>query len=158
AQLEVAKQPGHPSPGWQRHVERAQQLARESLLEARRSVQALRPEPLERAHLPDAITDLAGRWAQTNAITATAESTGEPRPLLTEIEVTLFRVAQEALTNVAKHARASRVGVTLSYCEDVVLLDVRDDGMGFTVESVLADGPFDDGHGFGLTAMQQRVR
>ena len=158
AQLEVTKQSSQPSMDWHRHVEQAQHLARESLREARRSVQALRPEPLERAQLPDAITDLAGRWAQTNTINVTVEITGEPRPLLPEIEVTLFRVAQEALANVAKHARASRVGVTLSYCEDVVLLDVRDDGIGFTAESGFAAGQAGDGQGFGLTAMQQRVR
>ena len=45
--------------------------------------------------------------------------------------MTLLRVAQEALANVAKHAGASRAGVTLSYMEDVVSLDVRDDGAGF---------------------------
>ena len=48
-----------------------------------------------------------------------------------EVEVTLLRAAQEALTNVARHARASRVGLTLSYMEDLVTLDVRDDGVGF---------------------------
>ena len=48
-----------------------------------------------------------------------------------EIEVALLRTAQEALTNVAKHAHASRVGLTLSYMEDLVTLDVRDDGVGF---------------------------
>ena len=56
------------------------------------------------------------------------ETTGEPRPLLAELEMTLFRVAQEALANVAKHAKASKVGLTLSYMDDAVLLDVRDDG------------------------------
>ncbi|CPU65761.1 histidine kinase%2CGAF domain-containing protein [Mycobacteroides abscessus] len=65
------------------------------------------------------------------------------------IEVSLFRVAQESLTNVAKHADASRVGVTLSYTGTEVLLDVRDDGRGF------ADGA---GTGFGLTSMRQRIR
>jgi signal transduction histidine kinase len=67
--------------------------------------------------------------------------------------VTLLRVAQEALANVAKHARASRAGVTLSYMEDVVTLDVRDDGAGFNGHA----SPSPDG-GFGLIAMRQRVR
>src|SRR5262249_61452040 len=75
--------------------------------------------------------------------------TGEPLPLLPELEVALFRVAQEALTNVAKHAGASRVGLTLTYLDDVVLLDVRDDGAGF-------DPAGNDG-GFGLTSMRQRL-
>ena len=58
-------------------------------------------------------------------------TTGDPRPLHPEVEVTLLRTAQEALANVAKHARASRVGLTLSYMDDLVTLDVRDDGVGF---------------------------
>ena len=65
------------------------------------------------------------------------------------MEVTLFRVAQEALTNVAKHAGAQRVGLTLSYLHDVVLLDVRDDGSGIRGEP-------DTGDGFGLRSMRQR--
>lgn len=70
-------------------------------------------------------------------------------PLLTELEVALFRVAQEALANVAKHSSASRVDLTISYTDDLVLLDVRDDGIGFTPGSA---------NGFGLRAMGQRLR
>ncbi len=62
---------------------------------------------------------------------ADVAATGEPRVLHPEVEVTLLRVAQEALANVAKHAGASHAWVTLSYMEDVVTLDVRDDGAGF---------------------------
>ena len=65
----------------------------------------------------------------------------------------LLRTAQEALANVAKHAAASRVGLTLSYLADLVTLDVRDDGVGFDPDGVRRDG---DG-GFGLTVMRQRV-
>jgi len=75
-----------------------------------------------------------------------------------EVEVTLLRVAQEALANVAKHVGASRAGVTLSYMEDVVSLDVRDDGAGFvppTAPTVPKGSPA--GGGFGLIAMRQRV-
>ena len=62
---------------------------------------------------------------------------------------TLVAPAQEALVNVAKHARATRVGVTLSYLEHEVALDVRDDGRGF--DPAPAEG------GFGLVAMRQRI-
>ena len=66
----------------------------------------------------------------------------------------LFRsTAQEALANVAKHAAATRVGLTLSYLADLVTLDVRDDGVGFDPDGVQRDS---DG-GFGLTVMRQRV-
>ena len=60
-------------------------------------------------------------------------TTGRAKPLHPEIEIALLRTAQEALANVAKHAHASRVGLTLSYMGDVVTLDVRDDGVGFDV-------------------------
>ena len=60
-------------------------------------------------------------------------TTGDVQPLHAEVEVALLRTAQEALANVAKHASASRAGLTLSYMGDVVTLDVRDDGVGFSV-------------------------
>ena len=148
-QLEATERASRRPDQWRRHLDQARALARDSLTEARRSVQALRPEPLEDAGLPDAIAHLAGRWSETSGVVSSVETTGEPRPLLAELEMTLFRVAQEALANVGKHADASKVGLTLSYMDDTVLLDVRDDGIGF------ADGP--RGQGFGLDAMRQRL-
>jgi signal transduction histidine kinase len=157
-QLEATERAGHRPEQWRRHLDQARTLARDSLSEARRSVQALRPEPLEEARLPDAIAHLAGRWSQASGVPATVETTGEPRPLLAELEMTLFRVAQEALANVAKHAGASKVGLTLSYMDDTVLLDVRDDGAGFAAAPGAADGRRVQGQGFGLAAMRQRLQ
>lgn len=131
------------------HVDRALQLAKDSLAEARRSVQALQPQVLEDAQLPAALDELVRDWAAGSAVNARFDVTGDREPLSPAIEVTLFRVAQEALTNVAKHAKASRVGLTLSYVGDVVLLDVRDDGRGIQDR---------DRQGFGLNSMRQRVR
>lgn len=158
AQLEAAKASHNQLAQWQAHVDQAERLARESLAEARRSVQALRPEALERSQLPDAIAEMASRWSETSNVALQVETTGEPRPLATEVEVTLFRVAQEALTNVAKHASASRVGLTLSYLDDVVLLDVRDDGVGFDASALGANGRANEEGGVGLSAMRQRLR
>jgi signal transduction histidine kinase len=71
----------------------------------------------------------------------------------------LFRVAQEALTNVAKHAAAARAGITLSYMDDVVVLDVRDDGRGFVCRPGADDRARERPRtGFGLAGMEQRVR
>jgi signal transduction histidine kinase len=142
-QLQAAEQTGDGS-----HVAKATRLARESLTQARRSVQALRPEPLEDNRLVDAVAELAEGWSRESGVPATVSTEGRPRPVTPDREVALYRVAQEALANVAKHARASRVGVTLSYWDDQVVLDVRDDGCG------TARGR--DG-GFGLTAMRQRM-
>jgi len=80
-------------------------------------------------------------------------TTGTTRPIGPEAEVALLRAAQEALANVAKHAEASRVGLTLSYLDNEVALDVRDDGKGFHPD---ANGHHSTG-GFGLVAMRQRM-
>jgi signal transduction histidine kinase len=157
-QLEATERAAGRPEQWRRHLGQARALARDSLTEARRSVQALRPESLEEASLPDALSELAGRWSQTTAVELSFATTGTPRPLLAELELTLFRVAQEALANVAKHANASKVGLTLSYTDQAVLLDVRDDGAGFASGRPAGDGRPVDGHGFGLDGMRQRLR
>jgi signal transduction histidine kinase len=154
-QLEAAQRTSDEAEH-QRRIGNAKELARASLTEARRSVQALQPQALEGTRLPDALAEEAARWSATSGVAADVTTTGQVRPLHPEVEVTLLRVAQEALANVAKHADASRAAVTLSYMEDVVTLDVLDNGKGFDV----AGGPTSrgDGSGFGLTAMRQRVQ
>lgn len=150
-QVQAAQRIWHQPERARAHVDRALGLARTSLAEARRSVQALRPAELTDAHLPDALRELTRGWAQDTGVEVRFEVTGERMPLSPALEETLFRVAQEALTNVAKHADAGRVGVTLSYLPDVVLLDVRDDGGGIPDSA-------ETGSGFGLRNMRQRVR
>jgi signal transduction histidine kinase len=130
-QLQAAEQAGQDPAGWRRHVAAATGLARESLSEARRSVDALRPGSLETARLPDALADVAARWSALNGVAAQVVATGTVRPIRPEAESALLRTAQEALANVARHAHATRVGLTLSYMDGQVALDVRDDGRGF---------------------------
>ena len=152
----------HPAPGGGRarggelrageHIDAAIALARESLSEARRSVRELAPEPLESARLPDALADVAARWSALHGVEVSVQTTGTARAMPPEAEVALLRTAQEALANVAKHARAERVGLTLSYMEDQVTLDVRDDGIGFGTGAARAAAG-----GFGLAAMRQRI-
>jgi len=137
-----------------RHLDQARRLARDSLAEARRSVQALGPQPLVAAALPEALAEVVDGWSTINGVAAELITTGTAQPLLPEIEATLLRTAQEALANVAKHADASRVALTLSYMEDLVSLDVRDDGAGFDPAAPRADRY--EG-GFGLAAMRERV-
>lgn len=152
-QLQAAVRAGESgeTETWRGHVDNATRLARESLDEARRSVAAITPGQLESAHLPEAIATVASDWADLNDVQVEVSTTGTARALHPEVEVTLLRIAQEALSNVAKHAAASRVGLTLSYMDDQIALDVRDDGAGF--EPVRAR----DGGGYGLTSMQQRA-
>jgi signal transduction histidine kinase len=153
-QLEAADAAASRPADWRRHLDTAKQLARESLAEARRSVQALRPRTLDSADLPEAIAEVVTGWSDRCGVPAELITTGTPRPLLPEIETTLLRTAQEALANVARHAAAGRVALTLSYMEDLVTLDVRDDGAGFdpaAPREVSADG------GYGLAAMRERL-
>ncbi|SPL95944.1 two-component system sensor kinase [[Actinomadura] parvosata subsp. kistnae] len=138
-------------PGAGERLATVRGLARESLSEARRSVRALRPVPLEESpELAAALTGVAERWSRVAGVPAAVSVTGAARPLHPEVEDTLLRVAQEALANVARHARAGRVVLTLSYMDDVVALDVRDDGAGFVHEPGRTSG-------FGLVGMRQRV-
>jgi signal transduction histidine kinase len=156
-QLQAADRVREQPRLWQHHVDQVNALARDSLAAARRSVAALAPRELDDSRLPDAIADLAARWSRASAVPVQVETTGEPRPVLADIEITLFRVAQEALANVGRHAKATRAAVTLSYLDDVVLLDVRDNGVGFAVGRAPERGAAVDGSGFGLRAIRQRL-
>jgi signal transduction histidine kinase len=141
----------------EQHLEQIGHTARESLSEARRLVWALRPETLEYASLPEALTRITGRFSEETGILATTSVTGEPDSLTPEAEVTLLRAAQEALANVRKHAKARRVAMTLSYMDDVIALDVRDDGVGFNTTRSPALPGSPDRSGLGLTGMHERV-
>ncbi|SDZ31455.1 Signal transduction histidine kinase [Amycolatopsis xylanica] len=147
-QLEAARQARDNAAEWQRHLDNATALARENLAEARRTVHALRPQQLNEATLPEALDQVSAQWSERASVPVQFTTTGTARPLHPEIEATLLRITQEALTNVAKHANAGRVGVTLSYMEDQVTLDVRDDGVGFAEVT----------WGYGLTGMRQRAQ
>lgn len=154
-QLEAADHAKDRPADRDRHLETAKRLARESLAEARRSVEASMPAALESGTLPDALEVVAREWSELSGIPVDVTVTGEVTSLHPEIEVALLRIAQEALTNVAKHAGATRAGLTLSFMGDVVTLDVRDDGIGFAPADRGAVPS--DGSGFGLTGMRQRV-
>nr|CEL17778.1 two-component system sensor kinase [Kibdelosporangium sp. MJ126-NF4]CTQ90998.1 two-component system sensor kinase [Kibdelosporangium sp. MJ126-NF4] len=137
------------SAGVRARIDTARQLARTSLVEVRRSIDALRPGPLRDTRLSEAVEQAVTTWRAQYDIPVTVTVTGTPQPMHSEAEVTVLRAAQEALSNVGRHAQAHRVDVTLSYMEDVVVLDVRDDGTGFDPRCAT---------GFGLTALRQRVR
>jgi signal transduction histidine kinase len=155
-QLQAAGQTLDDLPALRQHLAIATDLTRDSLTEARRTVHAVEPALLTRARLPDAINDVTRQWSEAHRVDAVLTTTGDARPMHTDIEVALLRAAQEALANVAKHARASRVGLTLSYMEDLVTLDVRDDGVGFEPNARRANGSANGG--FGLAGMRQRVQ
>ncbi|MFZ1756531.1 MAG: sensor histidine kinase [Caldilineaceae bacterium] len=152
--LEAADQALESEPSTaRRHIGQAAATARESLDQARRVVQDLRPEVLEGSSLAEAIQREADKWSARTGVVSTVTSTGTALPLPPEAEVTLLRAVQESLANVHKHAAASAVSITLSYMPDRVLLDVQDNGRGFQPKTHTQSG----GGGFGLTAMRQRA-
>ena len=150
-QIEAARQSWGDEPEMRRHLDTAADIARQSLADARRSVRDIRPTELDGSRLPAAITDVAHRWSATAGVPAQFTCTGEPRVLPTQIEVALLRAAQEALANVDKHAVATRAGITLSFTDASVVLDIRDDGVGFDPTGQ----PERDS--YALTAMRKRV-
>ena len=111
---------------------------------------ALRPEVLEQRALPEALERVCHDWSRRTGIGSRLSVTGTAEPLHPEIELTILRGVQEGLTNVARHSGAHSTAVTLSYMEDLIVLDVQDDGKGF----VLTDG---GRTGYGLHGMRERV-
>ncbi len=134
----------------------ASETARQSLGEARRLVQALRPEPLDSASLPEAMRRVSERWTQETGTALAFSVTGGSYALHPEVEVTLLRLLQEGLSNISKHARAHQATVTLTYMEDQVALDIHDDGVGFNPESISQPSGGSRG-GFGMQMMRERV-
>lgn len=134
------------------HVHRALRSARDHLADSRRVVWALRPQVLVDRALPDALERLARQVTDQTAVDIEVVVAGTVRPLGDEVEDTLLRVAQEALANVRRHAAASRVTITVSYLDDVVMVDVADDGVGFDPDDAAATSG-----GLGLRGMRERV-
>ena len=113
----------------QEAARKARELAAEGLGEVRRSMAALRPSPLEDRPLAEALQALIAASREAGLI-VTFEQNGIPRSLSSEIDTLLYRAAQEALTNIRKHAHASAASVSLSYAPAVVNLRIRDNGVG----------------------------
>ncbi|MFR0357098.1 sensor histidine kinase [Streptomyces sediminimaris] len=136
------------------HTGRAMELARHSLGEARRSVHNLAPVALEHDGLPEALKKTVAEWGERTGVRAGLTITGTAEELHDEVSATLLRIVQEALSNAARHARATRVGVTLSFLGEEVILDIRDDGTGFDPRAVPART---SAGGFGLDGMRARA-
>lgn len=153
AQLQAVASTSDPTTA-QQHVSRATDLARHSLGEARRSVQNLAPVGLSHDGLPEAMQKTVDHWADRTGVRAEFTLTGTAQHLHGEVSATILRITQEALSNVSKHASAARVGVTLSFMDSEVTLDIRDDGKGFDPLSL----PARTGTGgFGLDGMRARA-
>jgi two-component system sensor histidine kinase UhpB len=109
----------------------AQAAVRASLEDVRRTAQELRPEILDHLGLPSALTNLARTFADRTGIAVVRRLPTTLPGLDSEVELVLYRVAQEGLTNAARHSGASEVTLTLEHEADSVVLRVLDNGRGF---------------------------
>jgi two-component system sensor histidine kinase UhpB len=131
-------------------LEESQQSVRQALEEVRRISRELRPEMLEHLGLVSALTELATTFARLSGVAVERAFSNELPPLSDEAELAIYRIAQESLTNVARHAHARRATISLDRGAGSVVLRVADDGSGF------ADGVLPEGHG-GLRGMRERA-
>ena len=129
-------------------LRKAQRLTKDGLADVRRSVAALRDSPMQGRSLPDAVTALANECREAGLVTDLTVL-GDLRALPPQTELTLYRVAQEGLTNVRRHSHASRAEIALDYRDaKTVRLQLQDNGVGAK----------DAASGFGLLGVRERVQ
>jgi signal transduction histidine kinase len=130
-------------------VLRAGQLAKEGIAEARRAIAALRGDMLP---LPQLLGTLTTSYQEDLDAQVTVRIVGEPRELRADVSLTLYRTAQEAITNVRKHAPGAPIDVSLAYAPAEVALAVTNGA------SVQSDRPLSGaGGGYGLTGLRERA-
>ena len=129
-----------------------QKLARSGLDDARRSVRALRPRAMEGRTLYEALQHAAEQLSEAGLFCKLIQR-GLVVELPEEVQTQLFRIAQEAMTNICKHARAKSARISLEFITRHVVLTVLDDGVGLA-----ATNPIKRGCGYGLATMRERAQ
>ena len=130
-------------------VRRAREIARESLGEARRSVHALRPQALDKSGFAEALQSMLKNTTVGTSLRTSFCSEGEPMVLPANVEETLLRIGQEALSNALKHAHPTEFHIRLCFKSDAVRLELFDNGKGFVVGQTNG--------GVGLLGMKERA-
>jgi signal transduction histidine kinase len=128
-------------------MDKAQDLTRKGLARVRQSVAALRESPVRNRPLYDAVASLV-KETQSAGIVTEFQVNGKPQDLDHKVALALYRAAQEGLTNVSRHARASRIDVLLEYRQAEVCLVLKDNGLGAA----------DYEGGFGLLGIRERMQ
>jgi signal transduction histidine kinase len=113
------------------HMRQLESMTAQSLVELQRLISDLRPSHLDDLGLPAALRWYCGEIQNRSSLVINLEISGDVREIPSQVKMALFRVAQEALTNVVRHAEAKTVCVRLEFLSDVVVLEVLDDGKGF---------------------------
>jgi signal transduction histidine kinase len=137
-----------PEAAWEM-IDEAEDLSYEIQQELTNLIHELRPFELEGKGLAAALEESGARWSRQTGIEASVTLHGE-QPIPPEVERALFRLAQEALANVSKHAEAKHVEITLVCTGSAITMEVVDDGRGFDPASAA-------GKGLGLRSMRERI-
>jgi len=132
-----------------------QMLTERTIQNVRRAMQALRPVYLEALGLIAALEMLARETEQATDLVVTFRRVGDERRIGAEAELGLYRIAQEAISNTVRHARATAAAVTLTFAPDEVTLAIVDDGRGFTTRSDVPGLPTTGQ--FGLVHLRERA-
>jgi two-component system, NarL family, sensor histidine kinase UhpB len=135
-------------PGYRDEIDAAKQAVRRALDEVRRISSELRPEMLEHLGLVSALTELSTTFARVSGLRVEREFDSALPKLSADAELAVYRIAQEALTNIARHADATEVTMALEHGSGSVVLSVSDDGRGFVGQ------PREHG---GLRSMRERA-
>jgi signal transduction histidine kinase len=130
-------------------LEVASQLVTQGHQEARRSISTLRPHYIESIELLPALARSAAVMVSGDTVTVEASTKGKYRQIPLKLADVLFRVGMEAIANAVRHAHATRIGVTVEYSVNALILTVQDNGIGFVLDEV--------SDGFGLLGMKKRL-
>lgn len=145
----AAREQVHMIPQAEQILEEAERLAAQAQQELTSLIRTLRPVMVARKGLKAALSELCQDWSQRMHITVDL-AVHEAIPLTLLLEQNLFRVAQEALTNVARHSSATEAQVGVTINDALVMLSIQDNGQGFDQASI-------NGQGLGLESMRERV-
>ncbi len=136
-------------------LHRLQSLTGDSLKELQRIISDLRPSHLDDLGLSAAIRWYAGRLQELTPLMIRVDILGEERPIDEAARITMFRIIQESLNNIIKHAGASHVQIDLEFREEKVHILVRDNGSGFDMDAVQVRRS--NRPSLGLAGMQERA-
>lgn len=139
----------------QQMLKRSRALIERTTAELRAIITALRPATLDQLGLVPSLEWIGEHTLLPAGISVSVEAEGLDRRLPAEVETTLFRIAQEAISNVARHSRANSLTVHLSADSEEVTMILADDGQGLSVRSL--DGPLTGAQNLGIAGMQERA-
>ena len=144
-----------PSPDLKPHLERMHDLVNSALAEIHRIILDLRPTMLDHLGLVPALRWYAEAQLSELGIRFTIHEQGEPGRMPPAVETALFRVAQEAINNIARHSRATRADFVLDFAPGQVEIWIKDNGKGFDATTVISTS--EHRRGLGLLGMEERM-